>query len=184
MVFTTRLPNATYLPGRPPKKVRKSLKKNHGGNHHWSSNNNKVGASFLRGETRYGSNVSVVKKTGNPHGEEKWEPRGNSSEAPIVVAARKVGLTENVSGGSQDPKDTVVIHHEIQRFLGGWFQTCFYLHPYLGKIPHFDYFSKGWHHQLEVFFEPKRQGRKKSLFWKDEKTKTFIQMDCFFFRCP
>ncbi|CAK8988857.1 Calcium-transporting ATPase 1 (BACCA1) [Durusdinium trenchii] len=30
-------------------------------------------------------------------GEEKWEPRGNSSEAPIVVAARKVGLTENVS---------------------------------------------------------------------------------------
>merc|ERR1712241_1501735 len=26
----------------------------------------------------------------------KWEPKGNSSEAPIVVAARKVGFDENV----------------------------------------------------------------------------------------
>lgn len=34
---------------------------------------------------------------------EKWEPKGNSSEAPIVVAARKVGLTENVSLGWADP---------------------------------------------------------------------------------
>ena len=30
--------------------------------------------------------------------QEKWEPRGNSSEAPIVVAARKVGHSEKVSG--------------------------------------------------------------------------------------
>jgi len=29
--------------------------------------------------------------------EEKWEPKGNSSEAPIVVAARKVGFDESVS---------------------------------------------------------------------------------------
>ena len=106
-----------------------------------------------------------------PHGEEKWEPRGNSSEAPIVVAARKVGLTENVSGGSQDPKDTVVIHHEIQRFLGGGFKH-FLSYPYLGKIPILTIFQRGWNHQLEVFFEPKRNRGEKSLFcWKDEKTK-------------
>ena len=27
----------------------------------------------------------------------KWTPKGNSSEAPIVVAARKVGLSETIA---------------------------------------------------------------------------------------
>ena len=44
-----------------------------------------------------------VGKRGNVTPQEKWEPRGNSSEAPIVVAARKVGLTENVSGHPSHP---------------------------------------------------------------------------------
>ena len=42
-------------------------------------------------------NTTLDKVKDPDTGEEKWEPRGNSSEAPIVVAARKVGLTENVS---------------------------------------------------------------------------------------
>mmetsp|Transcript_24846 Transcript_24846/g.59001 ORF Transcript_24846/g.59001 Transcript_24846/m.59001 type:complete len:1056 (+) Transcript_24846:77-3244(+) len=42
-------------------------------------------------------NTTLSKVKDPDTGEEKWEPKGNSSEAPIVVAARKVGLTENVS---------------------------------------------------------------------------------------
>eukprot|EP00931_Biecheleriopsis_adriatica_P083561 TRINITY_DN5716_c0_g1_i1.p1 TRINITY_DN5716_c0_g1~~TRINITY_DN5716_c0_g1_i1.p1 ORF type:complete len:1073 (-),score=268.36 TRINITY_DN5716_c0_g1_i1:190-3408(-) len=41
-------------------------------------------------------NTSLEKVKGDD-GNEKWEPRGNSSEAPIVVAGRKVGLSENLS---------------------------------------------------------------------------------------
>jgi len=42
-------------------------------------------------------NTSISKVKDPETGEEKWEPKGNSSEAPIVVAARKIGLDENIS---------------------------------------------------------------------------------------
>lgn len=42
-------------------------------------------------------NTTLEKVKDPDTGEEKWEPRGNSSEAPIVVAARKVGHSEKVS---------------------------------------------------------------------------------------
>eukprot|EP00931_Biecheleriopsis_adriatica_P083563 TRINITY_DN5716_c0_g1_i4.p1 TRINITY_DN5716_c0_g1~~TRINITY_DN5716_c0_g1_i4.p1 ORF type:complete len:1074 (-),score=242.32 TRINITY_DN5716_c0_g1_i4:372-3503(-) len=41
-------------------------------------------------------NTSLM-KVRDEDGTEKWEPRGNSSEAPIVVAGRKVGFPENVA---------------------------------------------------------------------------------------
>jgi Ca2+-transporting ATPase len=40
-------------------------------------------------------NTTLAKVKGDD-GEEKWEPKGNSSEAPIVVAARKVGFKETI----------------------------------------------------------------------------------------
>jgi len=40
------------------------------------------------------SNTTLSKVRGDD-GTEKWEPKGNSSEAPIVVAGRKVGFDEN-----------------------------------------------------------------------------------------
>lgn len=39
-------------------------------------------------------NTSLSKVSDPDSGEEKWEPKGNSSEAPIVVAFRKIGFTE------------------------------------------------------------------------------------------
>merc|ERR1719251_77376 len=41
-------------------------------------------------------NTSLSKVKDPDTQEEKWEPKGNSSEAPIVVAARKVGFDENI----------------------------------------------------------------------------------------
>eukprot|EP00445_Apocalathium_hangoei_P004070 CAMPEP_0203847722 /NCGR_PEP_ID=MMETSP0359-20131031/5172_1 /ASSEMBLY_ACC=CAM_ASM_000338 /TAXON_ID=268821 /ORGANISM="Scrippsiella Hangoei, Strain SHTV-5" /LENGTH=1090 /DNA_ID=CAMNT_0050763217 /DNA_START=48 /DNA_END=3320 /DNA_ORIENTATION=- len=41
-------------------------------------------------------NTSLSKVKNPETGEEKWEPKGNSSEAPIVVAARKVGFEQSV----------------------------------------------------------------------------------------
>lgn len=43
------------------------------------------------------SNTTLSKVRDPETGEEKWEPKGNSSEAPIVVAARKVGFEENIT---------------------------------------------------------------------------------------
>jgi len=40
-------------------------------------------------------NTSLSKVTDPDDGLEKWTPKGNSSEAPIVVAARKAGFKEN-----------------------------------------------------------------------------------------
>eukprot|EP00933_Yihiella_yeosuensis_P079485 TRINITY_DN9222_c0_g1_i1.p1 TRINITY_DN9222_c0_g1~~TRINITY_DN9222_c0_g1_i1.p1 ORF type:complete len:1097 (+),score=293.97 TRINITY_DN9222_c0_g1_i1:94-3384(+) len=40
-------------------------------------------------------NTTLSKVKDEETGEEKWEPKGNSSEAPIVVAGRKVGLSED-----------------------------------------------------------------------------------------
>mmetsp|Transcript_72591 Transcript_72591/g.210100 ORF Transcript_72591/g.210100 Transcript_72591/m.210100 type:complete len:746 (+) Transcript_72591:2-2239(+) len=42
-------------------------------------------------------NTTISKVKDPETGEEKWEPKGNSSEAPIVVAARKIGLDENIA---------------------------------------------------------------------------------------
>lgn len=42
------------------------------------------------------SNTTLIKETDPATKEVKWEPRGNSSEAPIVVAGRKVGFPENM----------------------------------------------------------------------------------------
>jgi len=42
-------------------------------------------------------NTTISKVKDPETGDEKWEPKGNSSEAPIVVAARKIGFSENVS---------------------------------------------------------------------------------------
>jgi len=41
-------------------------------------------------------NTTLSKVKDPETGEEKWEPKGNSSEAPIVVAARKIGFDENI----------------------------------------------------------------------------------------
>ena len=41
-------------------------------------------------------NTTLSKEKGED-GVMKWTPKGNSSEAPIVVAARKVGLSENIA---------------------------------------------------------------------------------------
>ena len=38
-------------------------------------------------------NTTLEQVTDEEAGETKWEPRGNSSEAPIVVAGMKVGFT-------------------------------------------------------------------------------------------
>jgi len=40
-------------------------------------------------------NTSLAKVRDEETGQERWEPKGNSSEAPIVVAARKVGFPES-----------------------------------------------------------------------------------------
>lgn len=40
-------------------------------------------------------NTTLSKVTDPDTGAEKWEPKGNSSEAPIVVAARKIGMNES-----------------------------------------------------------------------------------------
>lgn len=42
-------------------------------------------------------NTTLSKET-DEAGVMKWTPKGNSSEAPIVVAARKVGLSETIAG--------------------------------------------------------------------------------------
>merc|ERR1719491_380502 len=42
-------------------------------------------------------NTTLSKVKDPDSGEEKWEPKGNSSEAPIVVAGRKVGFDESVA---------------------------------------------------------------------------------------
>jgi len=42
------------------------------------------------------SNTTLSKVKDPESGEEKWEPKGNSSEAPLVVAARKVGFSEDI----------------------------------------------------------------------------------------
>eukprot|EP00434_Breviolum_minutum_P006201 symbB.v1.2.005468.t1/scaffold260.1/size426026/19 len=41
---------------------------------------------------------TTLSKEKDESGVMKWTPKGNSSEAPIVVAARKVGLSENIAG--------------------------------------------------------------------------------------
>eukprot|EP00435_Cladocopium_sp_Y103_P010272 s1159_g2.t1 len=41
---------------------------------------------------------TTLSKEKDEAGVMKWTPKGNSSEAPIVVAARKVGLSENIAG--------------------------------------------------------------------------------------
>merc|ERR1719350_2568798 len=41
-------------------------------------------------------NTTLSKVKDPDTNEEKWEPKGNSSEAPIVVAARKIGFDENI----------------------------------------------------------------------------------------
>ena len=34
-----------------------------------------------------------------------------------------------------------------------WFQTFFYFHPYLGKIPNLtNIFQMGWNHQVDMIF--------------------------------
>ena len=39
------------------------------------------------------------------------------------------------------------------KWITRWFQTFFYFHPYLGKIPNLtNIFQVGWNHQLEIFF--------------------------------
>jgi len=43
-------------------------------------------------------NTSLISVRDEETGELRYEPRGNSSEAPIVVAARKVGFAEEVAG--------------------------------------------------------------------------------------
>jgi len=43
------------------------------------------------------SNTTLSQVKDPDTGDLKWEPKGNSSEAPIVVAARKVGFDENVN---------------------------------------------------------------------------------------
>merc|ERR1719456_1821477 len=40
-------------------------------------------------------NTTLSKVSDPETGTEKWEPKGNSSEAPIVVASRKAGFTES-----------------------------------------------------------------------------------------
>merc|ERR1712151_602713 len=40
-------------------------------------------------------NTTLSKILDPETGDEKWEPKGNSSEAPIVVAARKAGFAED-----------------------------------------------------------------------------------------
>ena len=42
-------------------------------------------------------NTTLEKVKDPDSGEMKWEPKGNSSEAPIVVAARKVGFAEDLA---------------------------------------------------------------------------------------
>jgi len=42
-------------------------------------------------------NTTLKKVTDNETGEERWEPKGNSSEAPIVVAAHKIEIAEESS---------------------------------------------------------------------------------------
>merc|ERR1719210_1575574 len=42
------------------------------------------------------SNTTLSQVTDPDTGEKMWEPKGNSSEAPIVVAARKVRFDENI----------------------------------------------------------------------------------------
>jgi len=41
-------------------------------------------------------NTSLEKVTDPETGDEKWEPKGNSSEAPIVVASRKAGVAQDI----------------------------------------------------------------------------------------
>jgi hypothetical protein len=36
-------------------------------------------------------------ETAEGEGEEKWQPKGNLSEVPIIVAARKVGFNVNIT---------------------------------------------------------------------------------------
>jgi len=43
-------------------------------------------------------NTTLSMSVDQETGEARWEPKGNSSEAPIVVAARKVGFLEAVAG--------------------------------------------------------------------------------------
>jgi len=42
-------------------------------------------------------NTTISKVKDAETGEEKWEPKGNSSEAPIVVAATKIGLDQSIT---------------------------------------------------------------------------------------
>mmetsp|Transcript_39345 Transcript_39345/g.83847 ORF Transcript_39345/g.83847 Transcript_39345/m.83847 type:complete len:1092 (+) Transcript_39345:135-3410(+) len=42
-------------------------------------------------------NTTLSKVKDPETGEEKWEPKGNSSEAPIIVASRKVGFSEEMA---------------------------------------------------------------------------------------
>eukprot|EP00931_Biecheleriopsis_adriatica_P083340 TRINITY_DN5691_c0_g1_i4.p1 TRINITY_DN5691_c0_g1~~TRINITY_DN5691_c0_g1_i4.p1 ORF type:complete len:1094 (+),score=257.66 TRINITY_DN5691_c0_g1_i4:80-3361(+) len=42
-------------------------------------------------------NTTLAQEKDPDSGEMKWTPKGNSSEAPIVVAARKIGLSENIA---------------------------------------------------------------------------------------
>jgi len=44
-------------------------------------------------------NTSLSKVKDPDTGDMKWEPKGNSSEAPIVVAARKIGFEETIANG-------------------------------------------------------------------------------------
>jgi len=42
-------------------------------------------------------NTTLAQEKDPDSGEMKWTPKGNSSEAPIVVAARKIGFSENIA---------------------------------------------------------------------------------------
>ena len=50
-------------------------------------------------------------------GERTWQYRGNSSEAPIVVAARKVGLPEDIVSQHLGATDSVELCSAAARFF-------------------------------------------------------------------
>ena len=50
-------------------------------------------------------------------GERTWQYRGNSSEAPIVVAARQVGLPEDIVSQHLGATDSVALRSAAARFL-------------------------------------------------------------------
>ena len=61
-----------------------------------------------------------------------------------------VHLHLGVSKNNGTPKSSILIG-----FSRWWFQTFFYFHPYLGKIPILtNIFQMGWNHQLVFHYKP------------------------------